>query len=52
MASKIFLTWEGIPRDADNENLQDRQLDICVLEPGFELLGKSEHGLKYKSTDQ
>ena len=52
IASKNFLTWEGISRDADNENLEDRQMNICVSEPGFEILVKSEHDLKYKSMDQ
>ena len=52
LASKFFLTWEDVSRDADNENLGDRQMNICVSEPGFEFLGNSEHVLKYKSMDQ
>ena len=52
IASKNFLTWEGISRDADNENLEDRQMNICVSEPSFEFLGNSEQVLKYKSVDQ
>ena len=52
LASKFFLTWEDVSRDADNENLGDRQMNICVSEPGFEFLGNSEHALKYESMDQ
>ena len=52
MASIFFLTLEDVSRDADNENLEDRQMNICVSEPGFEFLGNSEHVLKYKSMDQ
>ena len=52
LASKFFLTWEDVSRDADNENLGDRQMNICVSEPGFEFLGNSERVLKYKSMDQ
>ena len=52
LASKFFLTWEDVSKDADNENLGDRQMNICVSEPGFEFLGNSEHVLKYKSMDQ
>ena len=32
LASKFFLTWEDVSKDADNENLGDRQMNICVLE--------------------
>ena len=52
LASTFFFTWEDSSRDADTENLEDHQMNICVSEPGFEFLGNSEHVLKYKSMDQ
>ena len=52
LGSKFFLVFENISMSADNENLEDRRMNVCVSEPGFKFLGNSDHVIMYKSMDQ
>ena len=52
LGSKFFLVFEDISMSADNENLKDRLMNVCVSEPGFKFLGNSDHVIMYKSMDQ
>lgn len=52
LGTKFFLAWEDVSRNHENENLKDRNMNVCVKEKDFKFIGNSAEVVKYKSMDQ